>query len=246
MTIVDYLLLFGSVLSGGLAAYWLERRLSPQWLPLLLSFSGAYLLGISMLHLLPGIFHKGGGQAGMWLLGGFLIQLLLEPLSRGVEHGHIHAHQGAPAGFALQIMLGLCLHAFLEGTPLGAYDEFFLHNYGEHAEHNHLLYGIVLHKLPAAFALVALLRRSQFSDRFTLICLLVFASMSPLGSLLGSQFVQQADWLNNLMAVVVGSFLHIATTILFEADSKAQHAVSWHKLAIILLGFVVALLTVHF
>ena len=95
MPISEYIFLFATVFLGGGLAFYLYRRL-PAWaLPLVLAFSGAYLLGITAIHLMPGVFHELEARAGLWLLAGFFIQLLLEVLSQGVEHGHIHAHQRA-------------------------------------------------------------------------------------------------------------------------------------------------------
>ena len=83
----------------------------------------------------------------MWVLVGFFIQLLLEQLSGGVEHGHIHAPHNATGKFAISVMLGLCVHAFLEGIPLTHFTEYAGSAHAHHGhEHNHLLYGIILHK----------------------------------------------------------------------------------------------------
>jgi hypothetical protein len=43
-----------------------------------------------------------------------------------------------------------------------------------------------------------------------------------------------------VMAMVVGIFLHISTTILFEADEN--HKFNWMKFSIIVLGALVAFL----
>ncbi len=229
----EYLLLIASVLIGGGLVFTADHRRIQQLLPLLLSFSGAYLLGIAALHLMPGVFSQGDNRVGLWLLAGFFIQLLLEPLSQGVEHGHIHAHAGARPSFGIQIMLGLCLHAFFEGLPLASYTG--LQDLHDH-QHNDLLYGIVLHKLPAAFALAALLRGSGFSKAVIAAALLFFALVSPLAAALGEWLTLSALWQNRLTALVVGSFLHIATTILFEAEAKGRHQISGSKLIAVLLG----------
>jgi zinc transporter ZupT len=192
---------------------------------------------------MPGVFQELGARAGLWLLGGFFIQLLLEVLSQGVEHGHIHAHERAGLGFAVQIMVGLCLHAYLEGAPLSGYHDFYAQHHAEEARVNHLLFGIILHKAPAAFALVALLLRSGFRYQITAICLLVFASMSPLGALTGEQLHLSPAMLNSLIALVIGSFLHIATTILFEAENQRTHQISWWKLLVIGAGILLAVST---
>jgi len=242
MTPWEYILLFASVLFGGLTAFFIRRHY-PGRLGLLLSFSGAYILGIAALHLLPAIFTGGQANTGLWLLLGFFIQILLEQLSWGVEHGHVHAHPQATPGFGIQILAGLCLHAFIEGMPLSTYPQVHAHAESP-ALVNHLLFGIILHKVPAAFALVILLLQSGFSRPFILGSLLFFASMSPLGAWLAERFIADPATLNNIMAFVTGSFLHISTTILFEADSTHQHLISWRKLLTIIAGFIMSILTV--
>lgn len=246
MAIWEYLALLTAVLFSGGAALLIKTE-SKHVVQFLLSFSGAYILGITVLHLMPSVFSGGFETAGFWLLGGFFIQLLLEQLSKGVEHGHIHAHPGAKPGFAISIMLGLCLHAFIEGLPLSNYAAFHdaLHSHGEESEDHHLLFGIVLHKMPAAFALMILFIKSGYSKTWALVCLFVFASMSPLGALITAGMKIDLHLLANLVALVVGSFLHISTTILFEADDKRQHTVSWRKLLVIIAGLGLSMFTLH-
>lgn len=245
MEVWEYILLFVSVALGGALAFFL-RQFKSSWIQLLLSFSGAYILGITALHLLPSVYHEQSASIGMWVLLGFFLQLTLEQLSKGVEHGHIHAHHQAGSGFAISIMLGLCLHAFLEGLPLSHYHELshsHHQNTGWLSNGNHLLYGIILHKIPAAFALVTILLRSGFKSSVAFGLLLLFASMSPLAAQLADISEWGSRWLIYIVAVVVGSFLHIATTILFEADDKHQHRISWKKLLAIGLGLGMGLVT---
>lgn len=246
MAIWEYLALLTAVLFSGGAALLIKTE-SKNVVQFLLSFSGAYILGITVLHLMPSVFSGEFEMAGFWLLGGFFIQLLLEQLSKGVEHGHIHAHPGAKPGFAISIMLGLCLHAFIEGLPLSNYAEFHdaLHSHGEESEDHHLLFGIILHKIPAAFALMILFVKSGYSRTIALICLFLFASMSPLSALITAGMKMNLTFLANLVALVVGSFLHISTTILFEADDKRQHTVSWRKLLVIVAGLGLSMFTLH-
>lgn len=238
MEIWEYLLLFVAVALGGVLAFYL-RQLRSRWIQLLLSFSGAYILGITALHLLPSVYYEQPATIGLWVLFGFFLQLLLEQLSKGVEHGHIHAHHDAGAGFAVSIMLGLCFHAFLEGLPLSHYHEL---THTAHTHHgwlgngNHLLFGIILHKIPAAFALVTILLRSGFRPPIAFALLLIFAAMSPLAATLADVSDWGSRWLVQIVAVVVGSFLHISTTILFESDDRHQHRISWKKLLAIGLG----------
>lgn len=241
MTLIEYILLFFSVVLGGGIAFYLRKN-NKEILSLVLSFSGAYILGVTVLHLMPGTFHNASSQQGLFVLLGFSIQLFLEQFSGGVEHGHMHAHKGADAGFAVSIMIGLCVHAFMEGMPLGTYEDFHAHTHGHEAGHNHLLLGIILHKAPAAFALVLLLLMSGFSKKIVWLCLLLFAIMSPLGGLIGEYAQFDFEMQQIVVAIVVGSFLHISTTIIFEADG-GSHKILGKKLFAIIGGMGMALLT---
>ena len=255
MSLWQYILLFSSVLIGGGFAQYLssrggnaQRRFQQSILPLLLSFSGAYLLGIAAMELMPTVFRDPELHTGIWVLSGFLIQLLLESFSQGVEHGHVHAHAHAGAGYAVSIMVGLGIHALLEGLPLGAVTDISAHAHAHvhaHADGGHLLWGIVLHKIPAAFALALLLRTSDFSAAFTWACLLTFACLSPLGAAAGAWVSIDPVWTNRVLALVVGSFLHISTTIIFEADGGRGHGISPKKLVVVLTGVLIAYLTAH-
>lgn len=251
MAMWQYLLLFGSVLLGGGLAFTLrgrEDRMRKDFVPLLLSFSGAYLLGIAAMEMIPTVFSNPAYHTGIWLLGGFFVQLLLEGLSQGVEHGHVHAHKHEGYRYGLTVMIGLGLHALLEGLPLGTFAEVVEqvdgHNHGQ-LDGDHLLLGIVLHKIPAAFALGLLLRYSGYSKKFTMGCLLVFAGLSPLGAALGEIVSIDPIWRNRVLALVIGSFLHISTTILFEADGGREHGISTKKLGVVVLGMMVAYFTAH-
>ncbi|MCP9235135.1 ZIP family metal transporter [Lewinella sp. JB7] len=232
----QYSLLFLAVLAGGGLAQYGEQRFR-AYLPVLLSFSGAYLLAIAALELIPEVFSEPGTSAGLWLLAGFFVQLLLEGFSQGVEHGHVHTHRGQGPGFAIQVMIGLGLHALLEGLPLGSA--------GDHLHQNHLLVGIALHKLPAAFALGLMLYGSGYSKRFVWGCMVIFGFLSPLGAVLGELLSIDPLWRIRILALVVGSFLHISTTILFEADGSHRHGISVKKFLVIIAGMAIAFITVH-
>lgn len=240
MSVSEYILLILIVLAGGGLSF-LFKRLPAAGLRLFLSFSGAYLLGISFLHLLPGVFEQRLIEPGYWVLGGFFIQLLLEQLSGGVEHGHIHAHAQAPWSYAFSVMLGLSLHAFMEGMPLAGYESFHVDHHGHSHGSEHLFIGILMHKAPAAFALGLLLQWSGFRTWTVALCLLIFSLMTPVGALLAGNFALGPKEQQILISLVIGSFLHISTTILFEADGAQKHRISLYKFLAILAGIAMAL-----
>jgi zinc transporter ZupT len=240
-----YILLFGTAFLAGLSAF-LFKEVPRATLKTILSFSGAYILGITVLHLLPDVFMSQQAMMGQWILAGFFIQLLLEQLSKGIEHGHIHPTHSPNVGFAMQVMAGLCLHSFLEGIPLGAYPDTHLSEIGTHSGHGHFFWAIILHELPASFTLAALLLLSNFRKAFVLICLIIKCSMAPLGAFLSQSLAFDPQLSTIATAIVIGLFLHIATTILFEADSNQHHKIEWDRLLAIALGAGLALISSSF
>jgi zinc and cadmium transporter len=232
MEIWKLILLFSSSILGGLAIFLFKKDNSNR-LKLVLSFSGAYLFAITVLHLMPDVYSSNNPQIGLFILGGFLLQIFMEQFSEGIEHGHIHKHNHNHVVFPIGIMISLCLHAFLEGMPLAQ---------GQHQE---LVYGIALHHIPAAFALGSVLLENKLSKRNIFALLILFALMSPLGYWLSFEIGQGAIgnievYFNQIMAVVIGIFLHISTTILFE--SSVDHKFNLRKVIAVLLGIGIALL----
>lgn len=232
-------ILFFSALLGGVSVFFVKRDNS-RILKLILAFSGAYLFSIIILHLIPDVYRNESENIGFFILGGFLFQLLLEQFSEGTEHGHLHQHSHSHQHgvFPLGVMISLCLHAFLEGMPLS----------GGHQ--NPLLFGIALHHIPAAFALASLLLNSHLPKKTVIIMIVIFASMSPLGHILSYAIKAGgigdiSQYFNRVMAVVIGIFLHISTTILFESSSM-DHRYNRHKMIAVLLGMGVSLLSFLF
>ena len=231
------LILVASVLAAT-ATVLLGRLDKPHNLKLLTAFTGSYLMGLTCLHLLPEVFvnasreyPESNWQIGAFILTGFFVQVILENFSRGLEHGHAHAPHG-PLPYSM--LAGLCLHAFLEATPLGS----STHDHG-HAHNNTLLLAaIAIHKYPVAIVLLAMLLQSGISRRKTYVLLGVFTAMAPLGALAGSMPVlaKHHDW---LLAMVIGIFMHVATTILFETEEG--HRVNLQKCIAIVLGAALAI-----
>ena len=150
MELTNILYLFLSVAIGAIIVEIFKPTKSKN-IQLLLTFSGAYLLAVSVIHLIPELFgNTPSDKIGIFILVGFLIQILLEYFSKGIEHGHFHKQKVIP----ITVLISLCLHALLEGIPLGGGLE---HN---HSAHNALLTGIVLHKAPVSIVLFSLFLQS--------------------------------------------------------------------------------------
>jgi zinc transporter ZupT len=237
MTILSYLLLFFSVLISG-ALIFVYKKISPGFLKLLLSFSGAYLFALAVTHLIPEIYCTGDASIGIFIFAGFFLQIILEFFSEGIEHGHIHIHAHQNAAFPYGVMIGLCLHSFLEGMPL-------VRSFSVQGTQQSLLGGIIIHHIPVALALMTMLINSGLSKKYALFYLILFASMAPLGALAGNYLngIEIPDitlFYNRVMAVVIGIFLHISTTILFESDEG--HRFNLIKILTILAGGGIAMI----
>ena len=231
MELESVLYLFTSVAIGAIIVEIFKPTKSKN-IQLLLTFSGAYLLAVSVIHLIPELFRNTPSEKiGIFILVGFLIQILLEYFSKGIEHGHFHKQKVIP----ITVLISLCFHALLEGIPLGGGLE---HN---HTAHNALLTGIVLHKAPVSIVLFSLFLQSGMKKTKAYFLLLLFALMTPLGVYSGHLFSELANYANEIMAIVIGVFLHISTTILFE--STDGHKFSFQKILIIIVGSLLAILS---
>lgn len=232
MEIWKLIVLFLSAFLGGCAIF-LVRSDKSQLLKLILSFSGSYLFAITVLHLIPDAYRGSESEEiGVFILAGFLLQVFLEQFSEGVEHGHIHRHHEHHV-FPYGIMISLCLHAFLEGMPLAK------------DQHNALIFGIALHHIPAAFALSSILVQNHYQKNKVVFFISLFALMAPLGFYVSNGLSNGSiggieAYFNKIMGIVIGIFLHISTTILFE--SSVDHKVTKRKMIAVLCGLAVALI----
>jgi zinc and cadmium transporter len=160
------------------------------------------------------------------MLAGFFVQLGLDFISMGVEHGHSHhLHGHAPYG----VVAGLCIHAFVEAMALGNAQTY----YDPHSRHL-LLWSIVVHNYPVSIALLGMLLHWGMARRSAVAVLFLFAAMAPIGMFLSGHISWLAEHSRELMAIVIGIFMHISTTILFE--SGEVHRIHMGKLFAILVG----------
>jgi zinc transporter ZupT len=252
--LLGVVILIAGVLLGGAIVVLLEKADKQTVIKLLLSLSGGFLLAISFVHLIPEIYLHHGQKMGYFILLGFLIQLFLEYFSRGIEHGHVHVHANSRKGaMPWALFISLSVHTFIEGIPLEAQfheGATHLHNHMHHHGHVHaqvngfkgLFLGVVLHNIPVAIALMTLLLASGFSKLKAWTVLVMFSLMAPLGMLFGHfGFASYIADMELLLAVVVGMFLHISTTIIFEASEN--HRFNFFKLISLMVGVLIAVFT---
>lgn len=227
-----YIALFLSALLSGLAVFLFKTK-NENSIKLLLAFSGAYLFAICVLHLIPDTYSQSNASIGIYILIGFFLQILLEFFSGGIEHGHVHIHKDSKLIFPSTLLVSLCIHAFVEGMPLN--------NTINHQHiNNPLLMGIILHKIPIAFVLMSLLLQLNVKKETAIAFLMLFALMTPFGVFTSEMIGDMEQYFDKIMAIVIGIFLHISTTILFE--SSENHRFNLYKFIIIIFGAGLAVL----
>lgn len=219
-------LLILSVISGVLLGkFFGEKQLLAKDL---LVVSAGFLITICLTDVFPDIYSSSNHSIGLWVIGGVLLQMLLENMTKGFEHGHFHHHSDGRNILPLALMIGLFIHAFLEGIPLSAQEQVL----------SPFLLGIIVHNIPISFILGAFLVKNKRFSPSALLIISLFALASPLGFFFGNYFD-----LGNLeiyfLAIVGGIFLHISSVIIFE--SSKNHNVDWKKLGLVLLGIVLAM-----
>ena len=218
-----YLLPVYAVALGVLIAYF-TKSYKHKNTKLLLSFSGGFLLALTLFELLPDVYEELEAKTiGILVMAGIVLQIFLESLSKGAEHGHIHSHTKNNV-FPWLLLVSLCLHSFIEGFPIHQY--------------NDIVYGVIVHKIPIAIIVTSFMLKSKFSDTITALFLLIFAVMTPLGTIVSNNIKSIIEFTPYINALVIGIFLHISTIILFE--SSEGHKFNIAKLTTIVLAVVLA------
>lgn len=219
---MNYLLPLLSVLLGYAIAIGLKPKVK-QNLKLLLAFSGSFLLSLTVLHLLPEVYETHDKNVGIFIMMGILFQIILEFFSKGAEHGHVHGH-GKIAKMPWLLFISLCIHALLEGFPVG--------------HHHDLAYGIAIHHLPIAIILTTFFIHAELNKTALFFFMLTFAVMTPLGTLASDSFPILNQYYTQITAVVIGILFHISSTIIFE--SSEGHKFNIAKVSMIIFGIVLA------
>ena len=193
----------------------------------LLIVSAGFLITICLNEVFPQIYSGSEHHIGLWVIGGVLLQMLLENLTKGFEHGHFHHHTDEKNILPLALMIGLFVHAFLEGIPLANETEVL----------SPYLPGILVHNIPISFILGAFLVKNKKFSTSAFLIIALFALASPLGLILGKYF--SPDLKIYFLALVGGIFLHISSVIIFE--SNKNHNVDWQKIGLVALGVLLAM-----
>jgi zinc and cadmium transporter len=221
----EIIILILSVLIGSLLGqFFINHKTLTKFL---LTFSGAFFLATAVLEIFPTVYEVHNHSIGLFVLGGLFFQMLVESLSKGAEHGHVHIKKDSHY-FPISIFIGLFLHSFFEGMPV------------MHQHSHNLLYAIFIHNIPIAMVLYAAIYKLNISKVYLVLFMMAFALAGPLGVLFGNTIM--AEYHREASAFVAGIFIHIATVILFE--STDSHKFKAQKVLTVLLGFAIAYFTI--
>ncbi|MBV6647155.1 MAG: zinc permease [Cyclobacteriaceae bacterium] len=236
MTLI-ILILFISTLCGGMLVYFTGYQHRTIKEPLI--FAGSFLFTITIIHILPELFSLSDKpmKMGLFILVGFYFQQFLEYFTSGVEHGHFHEGKLESTQSRVGLVLALIVHSVLEGALLTHESPF----HDQHESYS-LLLGIIFHKVPAAFALMTIIRQNRSFHIRDGLTLMLFSIASPIGLLLSDVVLSISyDHLLVIFAVVSGSFFHISTTIFVE--TSPNHHLGVRRTIASLIGAALAILT---
>lgn len=219
---LPYVLPLLSVLLGYAFALFLKPKAKKN-LKLLLAFSGSFLLSLTVMHLLPEIYKTLSPTIGLYIMIGILFQIVLEFFSKGAEHGHVHG-QDKLFKMPWLLFISLCIHALLEGFPVG---------------HQHeLALGIAIHHFPIAIILTSFFVNADLNKKALFLFMIFFAIMTPLGTFLSETIPLLNDYYTEITAIVIGILFHISSTIIFESSEGHQFNIA--KISMIVLGIALA------
>lgn len=169
------------------------------------SFSAGVLIATAFLHMLPAAWQAGSPQwVGVNILIGFIIFFILEKfvMIHACEEHHCDYHR-----IGMSALVGIGTHSVFDGFFLGA--SFLVPSLAPA-----VWFAIVIHKMPAAFALSTLLHSAKWPKKKIVFLLIGFSLIIPVSAVLSrfvlAQFI--SDQLHSLMGIVAGSFLYIATS----------------------------------
>tara|TARA_B100000614_G_scaffold256324_1_gene274685 strand:+ start:727 stop:1458 length:732 start_codon:yes stop_codon:yes gene_type:complete len=231
-SVITEILLFVITFLAGSTFLFLNIK-NDRSLKILLSFSGAFLFGLTILHFLPDLFLDYTPAYGLFVLIGFSIQLILEFLTQGIDHGHYHKDNINK--IRLPALIGLFLHALFEATPLSSEHQ---HVSNDNNFHESFFLGLILHKLPVAIVFGSMLKHYLGRTTKSFLIIGVFAFMAPLGLILSDSIPIFNEYQHYFIAIVIGIFLNISTTILFEISEN--HKFNLVKFVSIVVGFSIA------
>jgi len=183
-----------------------------------------------------------------WILGaslasGFAFMLVVDKLGAGYGHdGHAHNSgltdgAGDKSARNTSAMLGLMVHAAIDGVALGA------STYSGAGNVSMLIFvAIMLHKAPASFGLTTFLTSTGLNKREVQKQLLFFSLAAPLGAIVTfytmhlGLFSYKVKQLAIVMLFSGGTFLFVATAHILPEVMHGGTPLTWKEVWVIVFG----------
>lgn len=205
----------------------------PTDFPIGEAFACGVFLGAGLLHMLGDaandFIQQGYHYPFAFLLAGamFLALLLLEHVSQ-----EFYQHRGEQSiSFAIIAVLMLAVHSFLEGSALGLSDNVALIV---------ILIAIVAHKWAASFAIAMQLNKSSLQLVPAILWFGLFAIMTPIGVLFGSQITTHGHPLlvPVFTSLAAGTFIYLGTLHGLTRAVMIKRCCNLQHFSFVILGFV--------
>lgn len=200
----------GNVL-GGLAVA-RGARAGLRFIEGLVAFSAGFMLSVAIIELLPEAFRRGGNEAAVFVLLGYLLVHLSQHTA--TEHFHFgeETHAVTP-GAGMTALVGLLLHTFFDGVAIAS-------GFAVSGELGTLVFlAVVLHKLPEGVTISSLQMAVGRSGRQAIGAATILGGATVVGVLL-------TDWVAFLaahgLALSAGVTIYVAASNLVpEFQGKA-------------------------
>ena len=222
----DVLLLLGLAMPLVVGA-WLGRKMLPKtWLSTTNAFSGAFLFAVTVFLWMPELAEASAHESvpsstwGLWIVIGYFLQFALDGLSKGLEHGHTHGH-----GNPWPAVLGLWIHSFAEAVPLFGLSE---------GAQTAFVVSLAIHNLPIAALVAHWLQHQGIATQRAALAMTALALAAPMGAAAGLLIPPHPHVDVVVGSLVVGIFLHVSSTILFEVQK--DHRLPLRTWLVVLVG----------
>ena len=203
----------GDLIGGAIVAT--PRRISDRTLGLLKALGAGNLLGVSIIELIPETISEIGEAAPIYILGGYLLIHFFEHVvSPHLHFGEeTHGSEVVDTHMASTAIVGLGLHAFMDGAAIGAA---FLTSPGLGVL---VFAAIMLHKLPEGFTIASVMKVAGTSRRWALGASAILAVATFVGVVVAGAVGGLAPY---VLAIATGSVLYVGATDLMAEANKTE------------------------
>lgn len=201
----------GDLVGGAIVA--VPRSIGDRTLKLLIALGAGNLLGVSVIELIPESIREVGEAAPIYILGGYMLIHFFEHVF--APHLHFgeetHGEMVIDTHVSSTAILGLALHAFMDGVAIGAA------SLASPALGVIVFAAIMLHKLPEGFTIASVMKATGAGRRGTLsaaglLSIATFAGVVATGFMSG--------YAGPALAVATGSVLYVGATDLMSEANK--------------------------